>query len=69
MRRSELWGPAYVGSLTPEQRAWIVTTLERAIADSDTSELRELCAENGPEDLEKWRALILRSVESLGALG
>uniref|UniRef100_UPI0004830956 DUF4259 domain-containing protein n=1 Tax=Rhodococcus sp. UNC363MFTsu5.1 TaxID=1449069 RepID=UPI0004830956 len=57
----------YVGSLTPEQRAWILTTLERAIADSDTSELHELWAENGPEDLEAWRAPILNRVKSLRA--
>lgn len=59
---------AYVGSLTAEQRAWIVTTLERAIADSDTSELHELWAENGPEDLEEWRAPIVDRLASLKAL-
>ncbi len=48
----------YAASLTPEQRAWIVVTLERAIADADTSELFELWAENGPEELEEWRAPI-----------
>ncbi|WP_430335148.1 DUF4259 domain-containing protein [Rhodococcus sp. ACT016] len=59
----------YVGSLTPEQRAWILTTLERAIADSDTSELHELWAENGPEDLEEWRAPIASRLASLRPLG
>ncbi|RDI19010.1 uncharacterized protein DUF4259 [Rhodococcus sp. AG1013] len=59
---------AYAGSLTTEQRAWILTTLGRAIADSDTSELHELWAENGPEDLEEWRAPILSRLESLRAL-
>lgn len=56
---------AYAGSLTPEQRAWIVATLARAIADSETSELHELWAENGPEDLEAWRAPILSRLVSL----
>ncbi len=60
---------AYVGSLTPEQRAWIISTLERAIADSDTSELHELWAENGPEDLEEWRAPIASRLTSLRPLG
>ncbi|WP_433609083.1 DUF4259 domain-containing protein [Prescottella agglutinans] len=60
---------AYVGSLTPEQRAWIITALERAIADSDTSELHELWAENGPEDLEEWRAPIASRLASLRPLG
>ncbi|MFC9790133.1 DUF4259 domain-containing protein [Rhodococcus sp. NPDC127528] len=60
---------AYAGSLTPEQRGWILATLERAIADSDTSELHELWAENGPEDLEAWRAPILARLEGLRALG
>jgi len=59
---------AYVASLTAEQRAWIVGTLGRAIADSDTSELHELWAENGPEDLEEWRAPIASRLESLRAL-
>ena len=56
---------AYTESLSPEQRGWILTTLRRAVAGSDTSELHELWAENGPEDLEAWRAPILRRVESL----
>lgn len=60
---------AYVGSLTEKQRAWIVTTLERTVADSDTSELHELWAENGPEDLEAWRTPIRRRLNSLRALG
>ncbi|MBM4575956.1 DUF4259 domain-containing protein [Rhodococcus hoagii] len=60
---------AFCASLTPEQHAWILTTLERAIADSDTSELHELWAENGPEDLEEWRAPVARRLESLRALG
>jgi hypothetical protein len=60
---------ACAGSWTPDQRAWILTTLERAIADSDTSELHELWAENGPEDLETWRAPILSRLTSLRALG
>lgn len=59
---------AYTESLAPAQRARILTTLERAIADSDTSELHELWAENGPEDLEAWRAPILNRLESLRAL-
>lgn len=58
---------AYAGSLTPEQRAWIVATLARAIADSDSSELHELWAENGPDDLEEWRAPVLSRLESLRA--
>ncbi|NKS87118.1 DUF4259 domain-containing protein [Rhodococcus hoagii] len=55
---------AFCASLTPEQHAWILTTLERAIADSDTSELHELWAENGPEDLEEWRCPVARRLES-----
>ncbi|WP_262982580.1 hypothetical protein [Rhodococcus sp. MTM3W5.2] len=38
------------------------------MADSDTSELYELWAENGPEDLETWRAPIQSRLESLMAL-
>ncbi|MFE3289930.1 DUF4259 domain-containing protein [Rhodococcus sp. NPDC059234] len=59
---------AYTASLTAEQRGWILATLERTIADSDTSELHELWAENGPEDLGAWRAPILARLESLRAL-
>ncbi|TJZ75992.1 DUF4259 domain-containing protein [Rhodococcus oryzae] len=59
---------AYTGSLSQEQRGWILATLERTIADSDTSELHELWAENGPEDLEAWRAPILSRLQSLRAL-
>ncbi|MDH6679306.1 hypothetical protein M2284_003522 [Rhodococcus sp. LBL1] len=60
---------AYVGALTPEQRAWILGTLERAIADSVTSELHELWAENGPEDLAEWRAPVESRLASLRTLG
>ena len=59
---------AYTRSLTAEQRAWSLTTLERTIADSDTSELHELWAENGPEDLAEWRTPISTRLESLRAL-
>lgn len=59
---------AWVGSLSPQQREWIVTTLERAVADSATSELHELWAENGPDDLEEWRAPIVGRARSLRAL-
>ncbi|MGG7102220.1 DUF4259 domain-containing protein [Rhodococcus sp. 24CO] len=59
---------AYTESLTPEQREWILTTLERTIADPETSELYELWAENGPEEVEEWRAPILKRLESLKAL-
>lgn len=59
---------AYVGALTADQRKWILTTLERAIADGDTSELYELWAENGPEELAQWRAPIAQRVSSLRAL-
>ncbi|PTR30545.1 uncharacterized protein DUF4259 [Rhodococcus sp. OK519] len=60
---------AFSASLTAEQREWILATLERTIADSDTSELHELWAENGPEDLAEWRAPVLARLESLRALG
>ncbi len=59
---------AYTESLTPEQREWILATLERTVADPETSELYELWAENGPEEVEEWRAPILRRLESLKAL-
>lgn len=59
---------AYTESLTPEQREWILATLERTIADPETSELYELWAENGPEEVEEWRAPILKRLESLKAL-
>ncbi|KJF20553.1 DUF4259 domain-containing protein [Rhodococcus sp. AD45-ID] len=59
---------AYSASLTPEQREWILATLERTIADPETSELYELWAENGPEDVEEWRAPILKRLESLKTL-
>lgn len=59
---------AYAASLTPEQREWILATLERTIADPETSELYELWAENGPEDVEEWRAPILKRLESLKTL-
>ena len=59
---------AFAGALTPEQRGWVLTTLARAISGSDTSELHELWAENGPEDLAEWRAPVLRRLESLRAL-
>lgn len=60
---------AYVGALTPQQRAWILTTLERAIAGDDTSELHELWAENGPEDLAEWRSPVASRLASLRTLG
>lgn len=59
---------AFARSFTPDHRAWILETLARTIADSDTSELHELWAENGPEDLETWRAPIVNRVERLRAL-
>ncbi|WP_068156478.1 DUF4259 domain-containing protein [Rhodococcus phenolicus] len=59
---------AYVRSLTEQQRAWILVTIERAIADGETSELYELWAENGPEDLETWRAPVLARLEGLRAV-
>ena len=59
---------AYTESLTPEQREWILATLERTIGDPETSELYELWAENGPEDVEEWRAPILTRLESLKTL-
>lgn len=55
----------FVGSLTTSQRTWIVTTLERTIVDGESSELYELWAENGPEDLETWRAPIRVRLDSL----
>ncbi|MDI9902650.1 DUF4259 domain-containing protein [Rhodococcus sp. IEGM 1409] len=55
--------------MSPEQKAWVLTALERAVSDSDTSELHELWEENGPEDLEAWRATILSRLASLKAVG
>ena len=59
---------AFARSVTPDHRAWILETLARTIAGSDTSELHELWAENGPEDLEMWRLPIATRVEGLGSL-
>lgn len=59
----------YAGTLSPEQKAWVLTALERAVADSDTSELYELWEENGPEDLAAWRAPILGRLASLKTVG
>jgi hypothetical protein len=60
---------AFAGSLTDRQRAWVLATLERAVEGSETSELHELWAENGPEDLAAWREPVVRRLESLRALG
>ncbi|MHA7132496.1 DUF4259 domain-containing protein [Oerskovia turbata] len=59
----------FAGSLTDRQRAWVLVTLERAVEGSETSELHELWAENGPEDLAAWREPVARRLESLRALG
>ena len=59
----------YVGTLSPEQKAWVFSALERAVSGSDASELHELWEENGPEDLEAWRAPILSRLASLKAVG
>jgi len=59
----------YVSTLSPEQKSWVLSALERAVSDSDTSELYELWEENGPEDLAAWRAPILSRLASLKTVG
>ena len=59
----------YVSTLSPEQKSWVLAALERAVSDSDTSELYELWEENGPEDLAAWRAPILSRLASLKTVG
>ncbi|MFF3066025.1 DUF4259 domain-containing protein [Oerskovia sp. NPDC057915] len=56
---------AFAASLTDQQRAWVLTTLERAVEGSDTSELHELWAENGPEGLAEWRDPVVSRLASL----
>jgi len=60
---------AFAGSLTDQQHAWVLTTLERAVEGSDTSELHELWAENGPEDLAEWRDPVVSRLASLRTAG
>ncbi|WP_372025588.1 DUF4259 domain-containing protein [Rhodococcus sp. NyZ502] len=58
-----------VSTLSPEPKSWVLAALERAVSDSDTSELYELWEENGPEDLAAWRAPILSRLASLKTVG
>lgn len=69
MQLDEIDAAGYAGTLSPEQKTWILNALERAVSDSDTSELHELWEENGPEDLEAWRAPILSRLASLKSVG
>ena len=55
--------------MTDQQHAWVLTTLERAVEGSDTSELHELWAENGPEDLAEWRDPVVSRLASLRSPG
>lgn len=56
---------AFAAELTEEQHARILETLERAIVGAETSELYDLWAENGPEDVERWSAPIRARIDSL----
>jgi hypothetical protein len=59
---------AFAASLTDQERAWVLATLERAVEGSETSELHELWAENGPEDLAAWRDPVVHRSLTLRAL-
>ncbi|MDF9717477.1 DUF4259 domain-containing protein [Nocardioides sp. ChNu-153] len=59
---------AFAALLTPERLAWLVRQGERALAGTEASELHELWAEAGEDELEAWRAATRTSLSELREL-